>query len=108
MPFETAAHDVSTGGSKRRTGTWNGSNATSAGLERGDAGPEEIQAVMQDITPHKRAELAAKEAKATLEQMNRQLKRRSRRARHGRAGQPRQQGQERIAREHEPAESARR
>ena len=40
---------------------------------RGDD-PEEYQAVMQDITPRKRAELAAKEAKATLELMNQQLK----------------------------------
>ena len=42
-------------------------------LERGSAAPEEIQAVMQDITPRKRAEMAAQEAKASLEQMNRQL-----------------------------------
>ena len=42
-------------------------------LERGSAAPEEIQAVLQDITPRKRAELAAQEAKASLEQMNRQL-----------------------------------
>jgi PAS domain S-box-containing protein len=43
-------------------------------LERGGLGPEEYQAVMQDITPRKRAELAAKEAKLSLEQMNTQLK----------------------------------
>ncbi len=42
-------------------------------LERGSAAPAEIQAVMQDITPRKRAEMAAQEAKASLEQMNRQL-----------------------------------
>ena len=42
-------------------------------LERGHAAQEEIQAVMQDITPRKRAELAAQEAKASLEQVNRQL-----------------------------------
>jgi len=42
-------------------------------LERGGGGPEEFQAVMQDITPRKRAELEVKEAKAALEQMNRQL-----------------------------------
>jgi PAS domain S-box-containing protein len=39
----------------------------------GGAQPEEFQAVLQDITPRKRAELEVKEAKATLEQMNRQL-----------------------------------
>ena len=33
----------------------------------------EFQAVMQDITPRKRAELAAKEAKISLEQLNHQL-----------------------------------
>ena len=42
-------------------------------LERGHAAHEEIQAVMQDITPRKRAELAAQEAKVTLEKMNQQL-----------------------------------
>ena len=42
-------------------------------LERGGAAPDEIQAVMQDITPRKRAELAAQEAKASLEKMNLQL-----------------------------------
>ncbi len=42
-------------------------------LERGGAAPAEIQAVMQNITARKRAELAAKEARAALEQMNRQL-----------------------------------
>ena len=42
-------------------------------LERGIAAQDEIQAVMQDITPRKRAEMAAQEAKASLEQMNRQL-----------------------------------
>ena len=40
-------------------------------LERGGGGAEEFQAVMQDITPRKRAELAAQEAKVSLEQMNR-------------------------------------
>lgn len=35
---------------------------------------EEFQAVLQDITPRKRAEVAAAEAKASLEQMNLQLK----------------------------------
>ena len=43
-------------------------------LERGHAASEEIQAVMQDITPHKRAEPTAQEAKPTPEQTNRQLK----------------------------------
>ncbi len=42
-------------------------------LERGGLEPEEFQAVMQDITPRKRAELAAREAKLSLEQMNSQL-----------------------------------
>ena len=42
-------------------------------LEHSELGPEEFQAVMQDITPRKRAELAAKEAKLSLEQMNQQL-----------------------------------
>ena len=42
-------------------------------LDRGSAAHDEIQAVLQDITPRKRAELVAQEAKATLEQMNRQL-----------------------------------
>jgi PAS domain S-box-containing protein len=42
-------------------------------LERGGAAPEEFQAVMQDITPRKRAELAAREAKISLEKMNQQL-----------------------------------
>jgi PAS domain S-box-containing protein len=42
-------------------------------LERGGNAPEEFQAIMQDITPRKRAELAAKEAKISLEQMNQQL-----------------------------------
>ena len=38
---------------------------------RGDE--PEFQSVMQDITPRKRAEMAAQEAQATLEQMNQQL-----------------------------------
>ena len=38
-----------------------------------DDGKIEFQAVMQDITARKRAELAAQEAKASLEQMNVQL-----------------------------------
>ena len=38
-----------------------------------DDGKVEFQAVMQDITPRKRAELAAQEAKASLEKMNYQL-----------------------------------
>jgi len=42
-------------------------------LERGSFEPEEFQAVMQDITPRKRAELAASEAKVSLEKMNQQL-----------------------------------
>ena len=42
-------------------------------LEHGGAAQAEIQAVLQDITPRKRAELAAQEAKASLEQVNRQL-----------------------------------
>jgi len=42
-------------------------------LDRGDAGAEEFQAVMQNITPRKRAEMTAREAKNTLEQMNHQL-----------------------------------
>ena len=42
-------------------------------LERGSGAPEEIQAVMQDITPRKRAELAEQQAKTALEKMNRQL-----------------------------------
>jgi PAS domain S-box-containing protein len=42
-------------------------------LERGSEAPEEFQAVLQDITPRKRAELAAREAKISLEQMNQQL-----------------------------------
>jgi PAS domain S-box-containing protein len=42
-------------------------------LERGPGEQQEFQAVMQDITPRKRAELAAKEAKGSLEQMNQQL-----------------------------------
>jgi PAS domain S-box-containing protein len=42
-------------------------------LERGSLEPEELQAVMQDITARKRAELAAREAKVSLEQMNAQL-----------------------------------
>jgi PAS domain S-box-containing protein len=41
-------------------------------LERGPE-PEEIQAVLHDITPRKRAELAASEAQASLEKMNQQL-----------------------------------
>ncbi len=43
-------------------------------LERGSGAAEEFQAVMQDITARKRAELAAKEAKVSLELMNQQLK----------------------------------
>ena len=42
-------------------------------LERGGAATEEFQAVLQDITPRKRAELAAEEAKGSLELMNQQL-----------------------------------
>ena len=42
-------------------------------LEHGSAAHAEIQAVLQDITPRKRAELAAQEAKTSLEQVNRQL-----------------------------------
>ena len=42
-------------------------------LEHRELGPEEFQAVMQDISPRKRAELAAKEAKLSLEQANQQL-----------------------------------
>jgi PAS domain S-box-containing protein len=42
-------------------------------LERGGLEPEEFQAVLQDITPRKRAELTAREAKVSLEQMNQQL-----------------------------------
>jgi len=42
-------------------------------LERGGFEREEFQAVMQDITARKRAELAAQEAKLSLEQMNSQL-----------------------------------
>jgi len=42
-------------------------------LEHRSPAQAEIQAVMQDITPRKRAELAAQEAKASLEQVNRQL-----------------------------------
>ena len=42
-------------------------------LEHGGATRNEIQAVMQDITPRKRAELAAQEAKVSLEKMNLQL-----------------------------------
>ena len=42
-------------------------------LEHDGAVVDEFQAVMQDITPRKRAELAAKEAKGSLEQMNQQL-----------------------------------
>ena len=42
-------------------------------LERGGVTREEFQAVMQDITPRKRAELEVKEAQASLEQMNKQL-----------------------------------
>ncbi len=42
-------------------------------LERGGETPEEFQAVLQDVTPRKRAELAAREAKISLEQMNKQL-----------------------------------
>ena len=42
-------------------------------LERGGAARMNIQAVMQDITPRKRAELAVQEAKASLEKMNLQL-----------------------------------
>jgi PAS domain S-box-containing protein len=42
-------------------------------LERGGVAPGEFQAVLQDITPRKRAELEAKEAKVTLEQVNKQL-----------------------------------
>ncbi|HEX4348908.1 MAG TPA: MASE1 domain-containing protein [Verrucomicrobiae bacterium] len=41
-------------------------------LERGGSS-EEFQAVLQDITPRKRAELAAEDAKASLELMNQQL-----------------------------------
>ena len=40
---------------------------------RRDDGKTEFQAVMQDITPRKRAELAAQDAKTSLEQMNFQL-----------------------------------
>ena len=39
------------------------------------AGADEFQAVLQDITPRKRAELEAKEAKQSLEAINQQLKR---------------------------------
>jgi PAS domain S-box-containing protein len=42
-------------------------------LERGGEPTDEFQAVMQDITPRKNAEMEVKEAKATLEQMNQQL-----------------------------------
>jgi PAS domain S-box-containing protein len=42
-------------------------------LERGNSGAVEFQAVMQDITPRKRAELAEQEAKSSLEKMNQQL-----------------------------------
>jgi PAS domain S-box-containing protein len=42
-------------------------------LGRAGTAQEEIQAVMQDITPRKRAELAEQQAKASLEKMNRQL-----------------------------------
>ncbi len=42
-------------------------------LERGGGAAQEFQAVMQNITPRKRAEMAAQEAKTSLEQMNRQL-----------------------------------
>jgi PAS domain S-box-containing protein len=42
-------------------------------LERGGGAADEFQAVMQDITPRKRAELAASEAKQSLEQVNQQL-----------------------------------
>ena len=42
-------------------------------LEGGGAAHDEIQAVMQDITPRKRAELAEQQAKAALEKMNFQL-----------------------------------
>jgi PAS domain S-box-containing protein len=42
-------------------------------LERGGEPTDEFQAVMQDITPRKRAEMEVKEAKATLEHMNQQL-----------------------------------
>ena len=40
-------------------------------LEAAANSTDEFQAVMQDITPRKNAEMAAKEAKATLEKMNR-------------------------------------
>jgi len=42
-------------------------------LEHGSGTAEEIQAVMQDITPRKRAELAEQQAKVALEKLNRQL-----------------------------------
>ncbi len=42
--------------------------------QEGGLEPEEIQAVLHDITPRKRAELAASEAKASLEKTNHQLK----------------------------------
>ncbi|MEY4916254.1 MAG: hypothetical protein RL616_167 [Verrucomicrobiota bacterium] len=42
-------------------------------LERGSHGTVEFQAVIQDITPRKRAELEAQEAKSALEKNNRQL-----------------------------------
>ena len=42
-------------------------------LHREDEDGYEFQAVIQDITPRKRAELAAEEAKTSLEKMNRQL-----------------------------------
>ncbi len=42
-------------------------------LHREDAIGYEFQAVIQDITPRKRAELAAQEAKTSLEKMNQQL-----------------------------------
>jgi two-component system, sensor histidine kinase and response regulator len=42
-------------------------------LHREDEDGYEFQAVVQDITPRKRAELAAEEAKTSLERMNRKL-----------------------------------
>ncbi len=42
-------------------------------LDRGSHGLVEFQAVIQDITPRKRAELEAQEAKSALEKTNRQL-----------------------------------
>jgi len=68
-----------------------------------DANGFEYQAVIQNITSRKQAELALQEAKGTLEKNEPPVPdRRQGGQRRRRPGQPRQCGQERISGEHEP------